>query len=294
MTTLPLDWPNRAYSRMVRVGSVEWHVQEAGVGPVLLLLHGTGAATHSWRDVLPIAAQHFRTIAIDLPGHGFTKGRGGGLSLPSVARQIAALLAALDVEPALVVGHSAGAAVAARLVLDGSIASQGIVAIAPALLPFPGIAQHLFPTMAKLLFVNPFAPQLFAAVARQPGAVERFLIESTGSKIDAAGVAAYARLFGSATHCAGALGMMANWDLAPLKAALPNLAIPVLILHGDGDSAIPVSAAHEAAALIPRAAIEVAPGRGHLLHEEVPGQTADRIVDFARQLSVLDAQENEG
>jgi len=50
------DWPNRAASRKLRAGGVDWHVQILGRGPTLLLLHGTGASTHSWRDVAPLLA----------------------------------------------------------------------------------------------------------------------------------------------------------------------------------------------------------------------------------------------
>ncbi len=288
MTMPPTDWPNRASSRIVRSGGIAWHVQDVGNGPVLLLLHGTGAATHSWRDLLPAAAQHFRVVAPDLPGHGFTDGRpAGGLSLGAMARATAALLRELDAEPAMIVGHSAGAAVALQLVLDTAFAPKGVVAIAPALLPFPGIAQKLFPAMAKLLFVNPLAPFLFASVARQPGAVERFLARSTGSTIDAAGTAAYARLFGRASHCAGAIGMMAAWDLVGLKKALPKIELPVLILQGDRDTAIPVAAAREAADAMTEARVEVSTGLGHLLHEERPAETLTRVVAFARELGVL-------
>ena len=45
------DWPNREASSIVREGGYEWHVQMMGSGPVCLLLHGTGAATHSWRTM---------------------------------------------------------------------------------------------------------------------------------------------------------------------------------------------------------------------------------------------------
>ena len=280
MTALPADWPNRAFSSVVRSGGIEWHVQQAGSGPVLLLLHGTGAATHSWRDLLPDAAQHFRVIAPDLPGHGFTRGRpAGGLSLPNISRSISALLGELGIVPDYVVGHSAGAAIAIRMALDGAQPSA-IVALAPALLPFPGLAQHLFPTMAKLLFVNPFAASIFAGIARQPGMVERFLERSTGSQIDAAGVAAYARLFGTSAHCAGAIAMMADWDLDPLKRALPSLDVPLLVLHGDRDAAIPVMATREAAALMSAATLEVIPGLGHLLHEEAPTDVMARLAAF--------------
>ena len=78
------DWPNRDASRFVDVGRVKWHVQVMGSGPALLLLHGTGAATHSWRDLLPLLARDFTVIASDLPGHGFTEGRpAGGLAMPA-------------------------------------------------------------------------------------------------------------------------------------------------------------------------------------------------------------------
>jgi pimeloyl-ACP methyl ester carboxylesterase len=65
-------------------------------------------------------AQHFRVIAPDLPGHGFTKGRPpNGLTMPGVARALAGLIGELVADPALVVGHSAGAAIAIRMALDG-------------------------------------------------------------------------------------------------------------------------------------------------------------------------------
>ena len=66
------DWPNRAFSRFVQAGGLRWHVQVMGQGPVVLLLHGTGASTHSLRDLAPLLAEHFTVVAPDLPGHGFT------------------------------------------------------------------------------------------------------------------------------------------------------------------------------------------------------------------------------
>ena len=56
------DWPNAAHSQFVRAAGLDWHVQIMGSGPTLLLLHGTGAATHSWRDLMPFLAEHFTLV----------------------------------------------------------------------------------------------------------------------------------------------------------------------------------------------------------------------------------------
>ncbi len=85
-------WPNRHASRFVRAGGLRWHVQVMGAGPTLLLLHGAGAATHSYRDLAPLLAQDFTVICPDLPGHGFTETPpAAGLSLPGMVRSLDAL-----------------------------------------------------------------------------------------------------------------------------------------------------------------------------------------------------------
>lgn len=270
------DWPNREHCRFIDAGGVRWHVQVAGAGPVLLLIHGTGAATHSWRDVLPLLARHFTVVAPDLPGHGFS-GR-GPQTLPGMAGAVAALLTKLDLKPDILVGHSAGAAIAIRMALDG-LAANSIVALNPALLPFPGLAAQLFPTLAKMLFLNPFAPHIFARMAGPTREVARFMKKSTGSDLDAEGIDFYARLFRKPGHIAGTIGMMANWDLDTLKRDLPGLKVPLDIIHGERDAAIPVAKAREAAALVPGATIEVLPGLGHLAHEQQPDLIVERIIE---------------
>lgn len=275
------NWPNRAYSRFVDAGRLRWHVQVMGAGPVLLLLHGTGAATHSWRALAPALARDFTVVAPDLPGHGFTTGRPpGGLAMPAMARAVGDLARALDLQPRGIVGHSAGAAIAARMVLDGVAGPDAIVGLAAALLPFPGLGAKLFPTLARMLFVNPLAPHLFARLARTPGETERFLARSTGSRIDAEGVRCYQMLFATPRHCAGAITMMADWDLDALKRDLPRLTTPLLLVHGDRDPAIPLANAREAAAMVDGATVTPLAGLGHLAHEERADEVAALIRGF--------------
>jgi magnesium chelatase accessory protein len=275
------DWPNRETSRFVRAAGLRWHVQVMGTGPTLLLLHGAGAATHSWRALAPLLARDFQVIAPDLPGHGFTETPGSaGLSLIGMADAVAGLLDALDAKPHLAVGHSAGAAIAIRMRLDGRVGEGGVVGLNGALAPFPGAAGHIFPAMAKLLFVNPLANQMFAWRAASPGAVAR-LIESTGSTIDEAGLDFYGRLFRTTGHVGGALGMMANWDLHPLLTDMPRLPAPLTLLAAQNDRAVPPSVAWGVKALAPAAVVVPLPDLGHLAHEEAPGLVAEIIREAA-------------
>ncbi len=276
------DWPNRAASRFVLAGGLRWHVQVMGQGPVMLLLHGAGAATHSWRDLAPRLARDFTVVAPDLPGHGFTQTpNAAGLSLNGMARGVTSLLKALDLRPQLAVGHSAGAAIALRLRLDGADLEGGVVSLNGALQPFPGAAGHVFPVLARLLFLNPLAIQMFAWRAASPGAVAR-LMESTGSRIDANGLDQYRRLLSTTGHLDGALGMMAHWDLLPLQADLARLRGPLTLVAAQNDLAVPPRVAEEAKALVPHAELIAIPDLGHLAHEEAPERFADLIRTVAK------------
>ena len=280
------DWPNRNASRFIQASGLTWHVQVAGAGPVLLLLHGTGAATHSWRDVLPQLAETFTVVAPDLPGHGFTDlPSARRMSLPEMAGAVRGLLDALALEPTLVVGHSAGAAVGVRATLDGVIAPTALVGLNAALVPFPGVAAQVFPSLARLLVANPFVPAVAAWAATDRTRVKR-LIEGTGSRIDARGLDFYARLFASRRHADAALRMMANWDLATLFRDLPALQTPLTLLIGSHDRAVPATDADKVRSILPTTRVKRFPG-GHLLHEEAPKVVSDTILDIGKVAAVL-------
>lgn len=264
------DWPNRAASRFVQAAGLRWHVQVTGEGPDLLLVHGTAAATHSWRDVIPLLSSRFRVIAPDMPGHGFTDLPAPvRLSLPGMAASLGALLETLHARPVLVAGHSAGAAVLLRLALDGRIAPEAVVSLNGALLPFAEKHAAFFTRAARMLFGLPFVPSLFAWRAADRSVAER-LLHDTGSRLDARGVDLYARLLRNRDHVAAALGMMANWDLVPLLRDLPRLSPPLVLVVGDADRAIPPAQAERVRARLPSARIVHLPGLGHLAHEEKP------------------------
>lgn len=276
------NWPNRAASRFVAAGGITWHVQVTGDGPLLLMLHGTGASTHSWAALIPLLSRRFTIVAPDLPGHGFTSlPPVEALSLPGMSTATAALLSELGVRPALAIGHSAGAAILARMCLDRRIAPEALVSLNGALLPFPGLAGQMFPSLARLLFVNAFATRFFAWRAEDRSTVER-LIRGTGSDIPAASLDIYARLFRSERHLTATLGMMANWDLPQLERDLPALKVPLRLLACSEDRAIPPDVANRVRAMVPGATVDYRRGLGHLAHEEQPDEIAALVTGVAR------------
>jgi magnesium chelatase accessory protein len=280
------ETPNSGFSRFIGAGGLTWHVQTMGNGPIAFLVHGTGAATHSWRDLAPALAAHFTVIAVDLPGHGYTTAPAWHrLSLPGMARDLKILLDRLAVAPALAIGHSAGAAILARMCIDGMIAPSGLVSLNGAFLPLAGSAGQFFAPLARLLVGMPLVPQLFARRAADPRMVDR-LLTGTGSRLDEAGVGHYARIVRNPDHAVAALRMMANWDLVPVVQDLPRLTQKLLLVVGDNDRAIPPSDALRVQALVPGAEIATLPGLGHLAHEEESGPTAALIMAFARSLKI--------
>jgi magnesium chelatase accessory protein len=278
------DWPNRSASRFLHAGGLRWHVQIMGPDiaarrPVILLLHGMGASTHSWRDLAPMLARGFTVVAPDLPGHGFT-GHPAPVLMTSVgmARAVAAMLKVMDVQPAMVVGHSAGAAVAARMLLLNLIAPVPMVSLNGALSPMPQHQGALYSLMARLLTNSPATSWIFALQARREKTVDR-LLAATGSRIDDQGRKFYGRLMSRPGHVAGALRMMSRWNLDDLD--LTRLDVPVTLIVGDKDGMVPPADASRVKARLPQGRVVTLPGLGHLAHEEEPSMVARLIEEAA-------------
>ncbi len=284
------DWPNRLASRFVTAAGLTWHVQafapvDAAMreqAPVIVLLHGTGSSTHSWRDVAPMLAQHFRVFALDLPGHAFTSlPQAAEQSLPGMARHVAGLLAALSISPTVVVGHSAGAAVAARMLLDGSISPKALVSLNGAFIGFGGLVGQFFSPIARLLASVPLASRFFAWQASDQATVER-LISTTGSRLDERGMELYARLVSNEGHVEAALAMMAHWELEPLEKALHEINIPVWMVAAENDLTVPPEQAALVAGALQQPKVVMWPRLGHLAHEENPALCAGLVEDVVR------------
>jgi len=272
------DWPNAGVSRTVVTGATTWHLQRMGTGPVCLLVHGTGASTHTWRDVLPLLARDYDVLAPDLPGHGFSDpiAAPDRPTLPGMAAALSALLKAEHAEPEIVIGHSAGAAILARMALDGRIRPRHLVSLNGAFFPFNDRMNVVFAGIARALSTRPIVSHLFARRARSTGAVER-LMRSTGSDLDARGIALYARLLSNPAHVRAVLAMMANWDLSTLAGDMTTLEGQLNLFAGLEDRTVSPGQARRLQGMVPCATVDMLPGLGHLAHEEAPARVVAAI-----------------
>ncbi len=271
-------WPNRDASRFVTAGGIRWHLYQAGRGPTMLLVHGTGSSAHTWRDLLAAFAADHTVIAPDLPGHGYTASvNEQRYSLDGMSTALAALLGTLGLAPGYAIGHSAGAAIVSQMVLAGHIEPRRIVSINGAFLPFAGAASAIFSPLARMLAASTTLAGLIARRARDRAVIER-MIAGTGSRLDREGVDLYARLVQDPRHVTAALEMMGRWSLGSFERDLSRLRVPLTLLVGDRDLAVPPSQARRLQSRLPCADLVVMPDLGHLAHEEAP----QRVIDCLR------------
>ena len=288
----PRDEPPHVSAFRVRAGGHDWHVARVvgagadptrtpdGSRPVCLCLHGTGASSHSMLGLAAELAATHDVLAPDLPAHAATRtGRSADLSIEGVAASVGALLDALEVRPALLVGHSAGAVVLAeRLLARGDRAAPPLVSLAGSLLPLGGPAGALFPPLARLAAETGWVAGLFARrAAREPGHVRR-LLASTGSTVPAPSLATYRALLSDREHVRGVLRLMAAWRLDAFAARLPGLDARVHLIGGSADGTIPPAHQRRLERILPRATLDVLDPLGHLLHEEAPERVAATLL----------------
>ena len=286
-TSFPADWPNADLSQFVKSGTINWHIQDIGSGPTILFLHGAGASTHSWALLIEMAKSDYRCIALDLPGHGFTEGAlGFQLGLAGASTEIRRLLARLQIAPDLIIGHSAGAAIAINLSAD--MDHYPVIAINGAFQSFEGWAGVVFPMMAKSMVALPWVRDFFTVPMAQSADIDR-LLDSTGTKLAPAALNRYRVLLKRREHITGTLGMMSQWNLPRDLKRPSDIKAQIHFVQAIDDGTVACKATEKFRRSISNSETTEFPNGGHLIHEVFP----ERIMQIINQ-TIKAAPERDG
>lgn len=227
--------------------------------PAALLIHGAGGSHLSFPDELRRQAA-WNAIVPDLPGHGKSAGAGRG-QIADYALDMLALLDALKIECALLVGHSMGAAIAQWLALEHGNRIQGLALICSG---------------ARL----PVNPALIDSLAVQPAETTERLLRWMWSPDAPTELVATSAAILQQTRLA--VVQQDFWACArfDIRARLGDIHAPTLVIAGESDKMTPPALSEELAAKLPNAKLVMLDGGSHMAHLEAPSATAAAITDW--------------
>lgn len=266
----------------LEIDGLRWEVRARGTGDPLLLLHGfTGRGT-AWGTHAAAFARAFRTIAVDLPGHGRT-GIHDDLARIGVERtadDLASILVRLGAVPAHVLGYSLGARVALRL----AVAHPDVVARLVLESPSAGLAsaaEQLSRRRADAALADALECDGIEAFV---DAWERQPIFASHAALPPARAARIrrVRLDNRAAGLAASLRAAGQGSMEPLHDRLRAVLASTLVIAGALDPA-GHARAETVAAGVPGARLAIIDGAGHTPHEERPLQFRRLALEFLQE-----------
>lgn len=254
------------------------HVVRSGEGEPVVLLHGFGGSTYSWRHVAAALADEYLLIAVDLNGFGYTE-RSRGPAAYTVAGQLALVVGVMDalgLDSAHVAGHSYGGALALHLAWRHPDRVRSVTLVDSAGVAYPWERRHASAAITPLtyLFVRTRAIKRDAVVV----GLERSFADD--SRITPELVDAYYERIRIEGVSRAFRGLTVPTSEPRDLPDLARLDLPVLIVWGAEDELTLPEAGREAAEIIPGAEFELLDGVGHLPLEESPGKLAELMRAF--------------
>ena len=288
--------------RFVRAHDLELYVQEMGPadGPVVVLMHGTGAWSEIWRETMQrLADRGYRAVAVDMPPFGFSeRPAANDYTTATQGRRLADLLTRFD-RAVTLVGHSFGARATVESVLLAPKRVRALVLVDAALglhapdgstLPDADDPPGAISTALGLGLVR---RPLVAGLLTNP-MMTRLLVQQLISRKEAATPAVVEMLqrplavAGSTT----ALGAWLQWfvhpDRPPLSgriASYRTLRIPAVVIWGATDSVTPLAQGRAVASLLGPGRLRVLENTGHIPAIESPAEFNAALLESLASLT---------
>ena len=261
----------------IDINGVNTHFRRQGSGEAMLLIHGFGSSTYTWRGVIDSLAKDFEVIAIDLPGFGLSQSLKTAPTVEAYVDFINAFMQTRGLEEAVFMGNSFGGEISWRFALKYPQCVRALILVDAAGYP------HESPAIFKLLRV-PLLGELIAGVNA------KWIVRKNLQQVfvddnlvtDAVVDNYYYRLLKTGNR--ETVLARARMKTDTLYKALPHLRRPTLIIWGENDAWIPVANAHRFAAAIPQAQLQILPNCGHVPQEEKPDEVARLARNFWREI----------
>jgi|SRR5205085_569104 len=243
----------------------------AGHGPAVVLVHGLGGFAESWRATIDALASRATVFAVDLPGFGRSTKPRTTYRLGYFARALHGFLEGVGVGQASLVGHSLGGAVAVTYALTHPARVERLALVAALV---PGFSFRM--SLGYRLLTVPVVGEVLARCGRAPlfkAAIARCFHTPRRADVDFLVDYDYAERTcpeARAAWLATARHIRADFveHRSDYRRAIATLDLPVLVVHGRQDPAVPPVHATEVAAGFPRAGLRWVDACGHFPHLE--------------------------
>jgi pimeloyl-ACP methyl ester carboxylesterase len=238
-----------------------------GNGPALLLLMGAGESRKMWEWQIPALAPSFQVITMDNRDCGASEPETSPYSIADLATDVIALLAALNLAHAHVLGTSMGSMIALQVALDHPAWIDRLVLLSPLAggLQLSAPPREAWSTdhadWIRGMFPMLVAPGYFET---HPRALEELVEVGRENRLTYDGVVRQ-------------IHAMGTFDV---RSRLPEITVPTLLVVGDRDPFVPVNDAQAFTAAIPNAELVTIAGAGHLAFLENPEEVNRAILDF--------------
>lgn len=267
------------------VNGTQVHAHIEGTGPDLILIHGAGGNLRDYTfSMVDKLKGDFRVIAFDRPGHGYTQRIAQRAELGETPAEQAALLSAaakqLNVDNAIIAGHSFGGAVALAWVLNHPEQISGLVMFAGVSNEWEGELDSWYTTTTGFFGRNILVPTLSALASRkrlegtttgifEPDPVPQGYLDHMGPALSKSTVTLQ-----STTQQVG----FVKPHIVEMQKRYKDIKIPVEIVHGTADTTVPINVhARVLASQVKGANLTALPGVGHMPHHAAEPQAISAI-----------------
>lgn len=253
----------------IQLNGVTHHYVSTGEGPPVVLIHGLGGSLDIWHGVTELLALHHHVVAVDLRGHGRTGAGRAQFSIKTWSQDVAALMGALELPAATVVGHSMGSLIAQRLAVESAdLVDQ--LALVGGISYFEPPDQQAYEQRAKTVeeegldvlvddwLVGALAPRTRARLPQVTGLLRHLFLSN------------------DPRNYAKACRALAKAPAIPRE----RIGQPTLLIVGDHDRSTPLRMTEQLHAQIPVSRVRVVPSAAHWVTLEHPDLVGAAILEF--------------